>query len=258
VSETLDQMLRSGTSTLFQPIFDVRNDERFPVWAVEALTRGPAGTHFEPAPIFFDYIRLKREETRADRWCIATAFARYAMLSHDVRVSVNVHATTLERDAGFVTFIESTAVAVDLDPSKIIIEIIEQSPYFDSARLISVVRSLRSLGVEIAVDDVGVGHGNLRTILDAHPDYLKIDRYFVAGCVRDPRRRSLIELTVRMASDLGAIVIGEGVEDPDDFCVLRDIGVPLMQGYLLAVPDRRPSLDPIAPYLVLPFKQQKA
>lgn len=236
----LDQILHAGSSTLFQPIYDVRSD-RFPVWAVEALTRGPADTHFEPAPIFFDYVRLKREEVRVDRWCIATALARFAALGPDVRLSVNVHASTLERDPAFAAFVESAAVAVHLEPSMLIVEIIEQSPYFDTSRVQRNVEQLRSIGVAIAVDDVGFGHGNFRMILDMQPEYLKIDRYFVDGVAADRRRRTLVESMVKIGADFEAMIVGEGVERAEDAATLREMGVPLLQGFLFAMPERTPS-----------------
>jgi EAL domain-containing protein (putative c-di-GMP-specific phosphodiesterase class I) len=241
----LDVMLRGDTSsTLFQPIYDVEG-ERFEVWAVEALTRGPAGTHFEPAPIFFDYVRLKREEVRVDRWCIASAFVRHASLNTSTHLSVNVHASTLERDPSFASFVESAAVTSDIDPAVLIIEIVEHSPYFDSSRILRALRDLRSLGAAIAIDDVGAGHANFRTILDAEPEYLKLDRYFVAGAAGDTLRQALIASTVQIARDFGALIIGEGVDDPADLIVLRDMNVPLVQGYLLAMPEARPSLAPV-------------
>lgn len=243
MSDALESVLQGDlSSTLFQPIYDVRGPS-FEVWAVEALTRGPAGTHLEPAPIFFDYVRHRREEVRVDRWCIASAFARYAALAIPTRLSVNVHASTLERDTGFAAFIESAAVATGLEPSKLIVEIIEHSPYFAASRILAVLRDLRSLGVSIAIDDVGAGHGNFRTILDAQPEYLKIDRYFVAGAAGDARRRSLIASAVQIARDFGAMVVGEGLEEVADLIVLREMTVPLLQGFLLAMPRSEPCFD---------------
>jgi EAL domain-containing protein (putative c-di-GMP-specific phosphodiesterase class I) len=124
----------------------------------------------------------------------------------------------------------------------LIIEIVEQSPYFNSARMRSAVADLRSLGVAIAVDDVGLGHGNFRTILDTSPEYLKIDRYFVAGVADDPRRRSIISSAVRIARDFGALVVAEGIEDPADLATLRELDITLMQGYLLGMPASNPNL----------------
>lgn len=245
MSDALESLLQSdASSTLFQPIFDVRG-AMFEVWAVEALTRGPAGTHFEPASIFFDYVRHRREEVRVDRWCIGSAFARHAALAISTRLSVNVHASTLERDTGFASFIESAAVATDIDPSRLIVEIGEHSPYFSAPRILSALRDLRSLGVAIAIDDVGAGHGNFRTILDAQPEYLKLDRYFVAGAATDARRRSLIASTVQIARDFGALVVGEGLEDVADLVVLREMDVPLVQGFLLAMPEAEPRFESV-------------
>jgi len=242
LTETLDQMLRRSASTVFQPIFDVRGED-FQVWSVEALTRGPAGTHFEPAAILFEYVRLKHEELRVDRWCIAAALGRYAALDPPSRLSVNVHASTLERDDTFAAFIESAAVAVEVDPKLLILEIVEQSAYFDTGRMQRTIRDLRSLGVAIAVDDVGLGYGNYRTILDTAPEYLKIDRYFVASASADPRRQSLVSSAVRIARDFGALIVAEGIEDPADLAMLREMDVALMQGYLLGMPEAIPSFD---------------
>jgi EAL domain-containing protein (putative c-di-GMP-specific phosphodiesterase class I) len=250
----LENLLRGDvSSTLFQPIYDVRGS-RFTVWAVEALTRGPAGTHLEPAPIFFDYVRHRHEEVRVDRWCIASAFARYSSLdlsTRPTRLSVNVHAITLERDAGFASFIESATVATNLDPSMLILEIVEHSPYFAASRVLPVLRDLRSLGVSIAIDDVGAGSGNFRTILDAQPEYLKIDRYFVSGAADDARRRSLITSTLQIARDFGATVVAEGVEDAADLILMREMTVPLVQGFLLAMPEADPRSEPIDAELLL-------
>jgi len=224
LSDALELMLQGGnSSTLFQPIYE-RRDEQFHLWALEALTRGPAGTHFESASIFFDYVRRKSEEVRVDRWCIASAFARYVALGLPARLSVNVHACTLERDPAFASFVESVAVATGVDLSRLIVEIVEQSPYFDSSRMLRAFRDLRSLGAKIAIDDVGLGHGNFRTILDAQPEYLKIDRYFVTGAATDKQRQSL---------------------NLADLMALRELNVPLVQGYLLAMPAAHPSCYPV-------------
>ena len=244
MSANIDRLF-SESATLFQPIYDVRGDDRFDIWAVEALTRGPAGTHFEAAPILFDYIRIKGEEVRADRWCLGAALTRHAAGGARTRLSVNVHASTLERDPSFASFVESAAAAASLDPSILILELVEQTPYFDSSRILRAVRDLRALGVAIAIDDVGLGHGNYRTILDVHPQYLKIDRYFVDGVSRDPRRQSLMRSVLQIANDFGSLLVGEGVDDPADLVTLRAMGVPLLQGYLLGRPHKQPQLAPL-------------
>jgi EAL domain-containing protein (putative c-di-GMP-specific phosphodiesterase class I) len=245
VTRDMIELLLNGDSlsTVFQPIFDISGGG-FELWGVEALTRGPAGTHFANASVLFDYIRLKQEEVVADRHCIAAAFAsRARMLPASLpRFSVNIHAGTLERDRTFASHIETLARTYDIDTSSVIIEIVEQSTYFDSRRVIAAIEDLRSLGVRIAIDDLGLGHGNYRLILDAAPDYLKLDRYFVHGCAQDRHRRALIASVQEIARQFDASVIAEGVERLEDLTTLRTMAVPIVQGYLMGVPHARPEL----------------
>lgn len=238
----IEHLLEPGSlRVVFQPIVDF-SDEAPVVCAVEALTRGPAGGQFERAPVLFDYVRLKREEVRFDRHCLAGALAAAGQFT-GVRVHVNVHAATLERDPGFPGYVEAAAEVCDFDPARLMIELVEQSPYFEAGRLLEAVRRLRLLGVQIAMDDVGLGNSNYRMIVDAHPDCLKIDRYFVSGCASDRYRRSVIRSIRQIGRDFGATVIAEGVESEEDLQTLRDAGVTLGQGFLFARPAARPSID---------------
>jgi EAL domain-containing protein (putative c-di-GMP-specific phosphodiesterase class I) len=242
----LDILLSGGEalSTVFQPMFDISGC-RYELWGVEALTRGPAGTHFELAPILFEYIRLKQEEAAADRRCIAAAVvARARLLSPSVpRLSLNVHACTLERDRAFPAYLESVARANGVDTRSLIMEIVEQSTYFDSTRFAAALADLRSLGIKISIDDLGLSHGNYRLILDAQPDYLKLDRYFVHGCANDRHRQALIQSAQQIAQQFEAVVIAEGVERSADLSVLRSMGIRLVQGFLLSYPGAPPSLE---------------
>jgi EAL domain-containing protein (putative c-di-GMP-specific phosphodiesterase class I) len=116
---------------------------------------------------------------------------------------VNVHAATLERDPAFPLYLEATAAAFGFDPKRLMIELVEQSAYFDTDRLLDAIRRLR-VGVRIAMDDVGLGNCNYRMIVDARPDCLKIDRYFVAGCAADRYRDSVVRSIRQIAGDFGA------------------------------------------------------
>ncbi len=245
ISEKLGLLLNGEQlSTVFQPIFDI-SSPACEVWGLEALTRGPAGTHFERASVLFDYVRLKQEEVAADRCCIAAAFAaRQRLLPQSIPLlTVNVHAGTLERDRTFPAYVERTASDYGIDTRDLVVEIIEQSTYFDSTHLIRALDDLRALGVRISIDDLGLGHGNYRLILDAHPDYLKLDRYFIHGCAGDHRRRALIESVQHIGVSLDCAVIAEGVERMEDLLTLRAMNISLIQGFLLAVPGAPPTLE---------------
>ncbi|MBB2944336.1 diguanylate cyclase (GGDEF)-like protein [Actinoplanes lutulentus] len=95
---------------------------------------------------------------------------------------------------------------------------------------------LRRAGVKLAVDDFGTGYSSMARVADHGWDIVKIDRTFVAGIAHDQARRSLADAMVGMAHALGMVSVAEGVEDPADLRVLRELGCEYAQGFLLAHP----------------------
>jgi EAL domain-containing protein (putative c-di-GMP-specific phosphodiesterase class I) len=232
----LSTLLRPGGITpLFQPIIRLQ-ETTTSLHALECLSRGPAGTNFENAGVLFDYVRLKREESLVDRACISAAFAQSALLPPDTKLCVNVHASTLGRDLGFVPFLQSIAARHAIAMSRITVEVVEHAPPWDSRSFLAAIEQLRQLGTQLAVDDVGLGQSNFKMLIDVGPDYLKLDRYFVAGCAGDRKRRAVVAAVTQLARDFDAEVVAEGIEDPADVEVLQSHGISLMQGFLYAKP----------------------
>jgi diguanylate cyclase (GGDEF)-like protein len=114
------------------------------------------------------------------------------------------------------------------------------------------------MGFSIALDDLGAGYSSLRLWSELRPDYVKIDRHFIDGIHQDAVKREFVGSMLQMAKASRALVIAEGNELQEELAVLIDMGVDLVQGYLLCRPqefpprDARallPKLDPSAPAL---------
>jgi EAL domain-containing protein (putative c-di-GMP-specific phosphodiesterase class I) len=237
VSESaLNRILQPGAITpVYQPLFRVNGSDAR-IEGLECLSRGPRGTNFESADVLFEYVRLKREESLVDRACIAAAFRGASSLPNALRLGVNVHASTLGRDHGFIAFLQATAAATGIALPRIIIEIIEHAPHWDNISFQSSLEQLRQLGMAIALDDVGLGQSNFKMLLDVRPDFLKLDRYFVDGCSTDTYRRAVIGALRQLARDFQAEIVAEGVETAEDSSTLQGLGITLMQGFHFAHP----------------------
>ena len=232
----LNRILQPGGITpVYQPVFRAAG-ETIQMFGLECLSRGPKGTNFESAAVLFEYVRRKREETLVDRACIAAALRGASTLPSSLRLSINVHASTLGRDHGFIHFLETTAAATAIELPRLTVEIIEHAPPWDGVSFRATIEQLRDLGLQIALDDIGLGQSNFKMLLDVNPDYLKLDRFFVEGCAKDKRRRAVITALQQLATDFGAELIAEGVSDAQDASILRDLGVTLMQGFQYAEP----------------------
>jgi EAL domain-containing protein (putative c-di-GMP-specific phosphodiesterase class I) len=98
----------------------------------------------------------------------------------------------------------------------------------------------RALGIRFALDDVGAGYAGLAALALLAPDFVKVDMALVRDCHRDPAKQAVIAALVLYAQRVGAVVIAEGVETPEESRVVCDLGVDLLQGFLFARPTEYP------------------
>ncbi|HYN21368.1 MAG TPA: EAL domain-containing protein [Thermoanaerobaculia bacterium] len=225
----------NGLTTVFQPIFDARNGP-LKLFSLEALTRGPRDTNIERSDILFEYVRRKRREAEVDMLSMAAALRMASSLPLLPSLSLNVHAVTLERERRLPLWLAEQCAEHGVPLDRLIIEIVEHAPPWSGPQFLENLDRLRSLGVRIALDDVGLGQSNFRMMVDCRPELLKIDRYFVDGCHADPLRRAVLESISELACRLGARSVAEGIEDERDVATVTATGISLFQGYLFCRP----------------------
>jgi EAL domain-containing protein (putative c-di-GMP-specific phosphodiesterase class I) len=145
---------------------------------------------------------------------------------------MNVHASTLSSDSEFPFFLEDMAAQNAIRASRLIVEIVEHTPFWDEETFRASLEALRRMRIRVALDDIGIKHSNFRMVLTCRPDYFKIDRYLVEGCRGDYYRRAILESISTLAHKVGSRVVAEGVTNVEDLQVVSDLGIDLVQGYL--------------------------
>jgi EAL domain-containing protein (putative c-di-GMP-specific phosphodiesterase class I) len=238
----LSRILAPGSlSVKFQPVVDVHTP-RATTHYFEALIRGPWGTSAEMPTILFEYARRIHKEAAVDLACVEAVLDASRDLPAQAMLGINVHASTLAMDARFVEYLEAAVEAKGLAKRRLVVEIVEHAPPGDLAGFKRTLDVLRGLGARIALDDVGLGHSNFLMVLECRPDYLKVDRHFVSGCHQDGHRRAVLASVVELARSFGSRVVAEGVEEPADLATLKQLGIHLIQGFLLGIPRRATEL----------------
>lgn len=232
----LDRLLAPGAlSVLFQPIVEFRKGG-WRLHAVEALIRGPRGTHMEYPEVLFEYVRRKEATRVVDRRCVWEIVQAARPLGPRTPISLNVHAATLEQDGEFADYLDQQVRAAGRAPDTVIIEIVEHAPPWAGPGFTRTVDRLRDLGFAVALDDIGLGQSNFRMILECRPEYFKIDAFLVAGAHSDYYRRAVLRSIVELAASFGGTAIAEGVETSADLRTVLGEGIRTVQGYLLARP----------------------
>lgn len=239
----------------FQPIFEMR-DPGARLHGFEALVRGTEQSGVGSAAALFERARRAGVESKVDRLCLEAIFAAKAGNVHPGRLSVNVHASTLAGDREFPGFLCDAAARRGVDVSRLTVEIVEAGRSSNDGVFQETLGALREAGVELALDDVGLGQASYALMLDCAPHYLKVDRYLVAGCGQDLRRRAVLDSVFLLGARLGARMIAEGVETAEELSTLSSLGVELFQGFFLGRPVA--AIEPGAVPAVLPLPLRAA
>jgi EAL domain-containing protein (putative c-di-GMP-specific phosphodiesterase class I) len=238
----LERVLAPGAlGVRFQPIFDLRASEPKP-HALEGLVRGPADSTLEAPDLLFEYARRRREEAAVDRAAVAAIAEAAGSVYGDPRLHVNVHASTLGRDAAFAGDLLRRFERQHIAGARLVIEIVEHTDYLEERAFVRSLDELRAGGCEIALDDVGAGRANFRMMLVCRPTLLKIDRELVQGVAADPFRRAILDSLRHLAGPCAMALVVEGVEEQADLDAVRELGIDFAQGFLLGRPMRAAEL----------------
>lgn len=122
------------------------------------------------------------------------------------------------------------------DPSQVVIEITERTAIKDYPKFRERLKAFRDMGYRFAVDDAGSGYAGLGSIANLEPDFIKLDISLINCIDTNFIKQNLVETMVKFADDQGAKVIAEGVERAEEFEVVKQLGVHLIQGFFLHKP----------------------
>jgi diguanylate cyclase (GGDEF)-like protein len=223
--------------TLFQPIIDGATRE--PI-GHEALTRGPEGPLELPGALIAAAAAAGLS-IPLERRCLESALRSYRMLRLEGRLFLNLLPQTLLDWTHLADWLGAELAANQIDPHDVVLEVTEHGLTEDEVLLAAAVAPLRALGCDIAIDDLGAGSSGLKTWAAIRPDYVKVDRYFVAGIEQDAVRGEILRSVVDMGRVTGCRVIAEGIENREQYAILLELGVDYLQGYLLGRPQRVPG-----------------
>ena len=171
--------------------------------------------------------------------------------SRGLRVMVNLSAPELEHE-GLVVHVEKALAASGLDPDALHLEVPEGYAMRDLDRTVEALRTLRSLGVHLAIDGFGAGFSSLAHLRRLPIDALKIDLGFVRGATTDPDDASIVTAVIAVAHSLGLRVVALGVETEAQVALLRSLGCDEVQGYLWSPPLPPESCEHLLAAGVLP------
>jgi EAL domain-containing protein (putative c-di-GMP-specific phosphodiesterase class I) len=178
--------------------------------------------------------------TELGRWITAEGVREYARWKEQgiegIRLSINLHPRHLEEDAGFVDFLAGLLEENDIREGEIGLEITEHMVMRVSPANQIALERIRALGVEISIDDMGIGYSSLTYISDFGAKQIKIDTSLVSEITTDYQQQEIVRSIVELARQLDLVVVVEGVEEKEQVDALVALGVKYFQGYYFSKP----------------------
>jgi EAL domain-containing protein (putative c-di-GMP-specific phosphodiesterase class I) len=168
-------------------------------------------------------------------------------------MSVNLSGRQLGQP-NLVELVSSALNNADLRPEYLQLEMTESVLMDDAAATVTILQTLKDLGLRLGVDDFGTGYSSLAYLRRFPVDVLKIDRSFIDGLGQDLEDSAIVAALVSLADTLGLMTIAEGVETELQRTSLLVLGCSRAQGYLFSRPvtavDAERALDRAAEGLI--------
>ena len=234
----LQRALDCGEFTLrYQPIMDLTRGD---MAGMEALVRWEHPTRGTVLPI--DFVSLLEDTgliVPVGRHVLCEACAWAARMQREcprdppLSMAVNVSAHQLQRPE-FIDEVRSALDETGIVPSSLTLELTESVMMQDMELSLMRLNGLRALGVKLAIDDFGTGYSSLNYIRQFPVDILKIDRSFLAD--PNPETTELTAAIVALARILSLKAVAEGIENPAQLELLRDMNCDFGQGFHFARP----------------------
>ena len=242
--KTLQDILNQrDLSALFQPVMDISSGTFL---GYEGLIRGPADNPLHSPINLFSAARQQGLSLEVEMLCRQIVLESFAAQNLPGKIFLNVSPDALTHPS----FKNGQTLAclekLDIDPKRVIIEITENQPSYDFDGMRNALLHYRSLGFQIAIDDLGEGFSSLRLWSELRPEFVKIDMHFVQGVNTDQLKQQFLKSIQSIALSSGTQVIAEGIETAAEFKYIRDIGIACGQGYFIARPAPIPPLNPPA------------
>lgn len=227
---------KNGFKLYFQPIVDIKTGV---IHHYESLLRMIGDDNKIITPGAFIGIAERFGMIREiDHWVVANAIreqGRRALMGKSVSLTINLSGRHFGGD-DILEVIEKATRDASAEPKSIIFEVTETAAVknFNQAR--DFIQKLHERGYRFALDDFGAGFASFDYLKHIPVDYIKIDGSFVRNLHCDNNDRIFVSAISDMARSLEVQAIAEFVETPQTWKVLKELQVPLGQGYLFAKP----------------------
>jgi diguanylate cyclase (GGDEF)-like protein/PAS domain S-box-containing protein len=176
-----------------------------------------------------------------DRWVLREATRQMREWQTKVpkmpklRISINISSRHITQP-DLIDHVRQALSESGLDPRNLKLEISEHTMMDRDKEIDDLFAGLQSLGIQIQIDDFGIGFSSLSYLSNYPINALKIDQNFVRKMAKDESQKKIVKAIIELTHRLGVDVIAEGVETNKQLEQLKQLECEYGQGYLISKP----------------------
>ncbi len=228
----------------YQPIVNANKQ----VVAAEVLLRWRHPTLGNVGPAEFIPIAEKTGLIiKIGQWVLEHACQQLAVWSQvpalsQIKLSVNISAKQFLY-MNFVQELREILQKTEVNPNLLKLELTETAVIDNMDDVVSKMNILRQMGLRIALDDFGIGHSSLVYLKKLPVTQIKIDQSFVHDVLTDSNDAAIIQMVLAVGKTINCEIVAEGVEEIEQYTLLKDFGCGYFQGYYFSRPTDVESFE---------------
>jgi EAL domain-containing protein (putative c-di-GMP-specific phosphodiesterase class I) len=232
--DELSRLIALGdVRAVFHPIVRLSDGQ---VIGHEALTRpvnGAVGvSSFDSVEELFAFAESTELLMDFERLCRKTAIVAASSVPNLGLLFLNASPQAVEDPDFSAGGMDRLLAQSGMAPGDVVIEITERVAIVKHDDFQTALRAFKARGYRVAVDDMGAGYSSFQALASIEPDFLKFDVSLVRDIDRSSIKRGLLDSLRQLAEKIGARVIAEGVERPEERDALLALGIELAQGFV--------------------------
>ncbi len=233
IEKHLEKLMKEDLVTLhYQPIFNIKTQE---IISVEALFYDET---YDSEKIFSiaikSYLIIKLEKYIIEK-VIRDMKAYEQMIPEHLRFSINLTPKTAEH-VDMYEEMKKILNKYEISGNKIALEITEQYFVPNEDKLNELMHKLQSLGIQIYLDDFGMGFSSVRNLTHVIYDHIKVDKRIIDSVFTNEKSAYFLKNIISFSNDIQCDIVIEGVENKEQLEYVQDIGGMYIQGYYLSKP----------------------
>lgn len=236
-NQRIANALENGLFQLhFQGVFKTHNREFSHLEALVRMVDEANPGEFIMPGRFIPVAEKSGKILNIDRWVLAESVRLLRKHPSLNSLAVNISGRSFD-DPSLPQYISDLLREAEVEPKRLMVELTETSAVSDLADAQRFIEALRVTGCGVCLDDFGSGFASFAYLKHLAVDTVKIDGLFIRNLPHDRDNQIFVKAIVDVARGMGKRTVAEFVENEETFDMLSTLGVDMVQGYFLDMPQ---------------------